>query len=208
MDHRISIGGSLLLAALLLQACSTRSADQQAQSPGCQRGEGALPASATLDGHSGEYALTLVATTGQESGQSTQGHLWLHEQSAELRQYVMLGAEPDPSVSAPLYGAAQVDLEAVGAVLMGDLGSLDPAQPGVLVLERRSESGGLVAVEITLRLGSLSNRRGVVTFDAGYTALQVRSVQEGQFAGEWASGDPNMRAQGYFCAVRTGDARR
>jgi hypothetical protein len=54
-----------------------------------------------------------------------------------------------------------------------------------------------------LRLGADANRRDEVHFDGGYFALTVRRIDEGGFAGSWASAGAEPKATtGYFCATR------
>ncbi|MDH3272785.1 MAG: hypothetical protein OEN56_15710, partial [Gemmatimonadota bacterium] len=55
---------------------------------------------------------------------------------------------------------------------------------------------------IMLRLGSGANRTDQVAFDGAFTALTVRRVSEGMFAGSWRSGVGMDVTEGYFCAVR------
>jgi hypothetical protein len=102
----------------------------------------------------------------------------------------------------PFYGAADVDLAAIDGVSVGNTTSLDPMQPGVLVMERRAVPGQSPAPEIVMRLGSDANRRDRQRFDGGYTALHVRQVGPDRLAGSWSSGVTAERAAGYFCAVR------
>jgi hypothetical protein len=97
-----------------------------------------------------------------------------------------------------LVGTADLALEDVGAVRMGELASLDPAKPGVAVLQH----GEAQAPEITLRLGSLANQVGNVRFDGGYAALRVQWMESGGFGGSWESGARGPEAGGYFCAFR------
>ena len=196
---------SLLLPLLVLTACSAKSGEQQAAAPECAPTEGALAPGATLDGRPGAYALTLVATSGEKSGASTVGKLRLHAQEGELRGYGVAGADPDPNILISMYGAAEVDLEAVGAFHAGELDALDPAQPGVMVLERSGESQGRANKEIVLRLGAAGNRRDVQAFDGAYMALWVSAVSDGGFAGTWRSGLFEKQSRGHFCAVRVGD---
>ena len=104
----------------------------------------------------------------------------------------------------PLRGSAEVALEAVGAVRMGDLGAQDAVAPGIGVYEQRAPGTGVPTVVV--RLGSASNARGPLVFDAGHTTLYVRRIDPDGFAGGWASSAgstfPMREAQGYFCAVR------
>ena len=104
-------------------------------------------------------------------------------------------------MSVPLHGWAAIDLQSVGSLEIGDLGSRDPLSPGVLVLEQRPAFAAAVA--ITLRLGSIANRRtGETAVDGGFTALHVTRVEDsGSFSGTWVSGIHARRVEGHFCAV-------
>ena len=68
------------------------------------------------------------------------------------------------------------------------------------MLEQRPAFAAPVA--ITLRLGSIANRRtGQTAVDGGYTALHVTRVEEsGGFSGTWISGVHAKRVEGHFCA--------
>jgi len=162
-----------------------------------------LPASsaATL---AGEYRLRLVATSGAKKGAATEGTLRLDPQTDALRYRIIPGGARDSTVLHPFYGAADVNLAAIDAVSVGNTTSLDPMQPGVLVMERRAAPGRPPAAEIVIRLGSDANRRDRQRVDGGYTALRVRQVGPGRLAGSWSSGVTGERAAGYFCATRTG----
>ncbi|MEA2725467.1 MAG: hypothetical protein QOH59_3238, partial [Gemmatimonadales bacterium] len=158
-------------------------------------------------GLAGEYRLRLVATSGAKKGAATEGSLRLNPQTDSLRYRSRLGGGRDSTVLHPLYGAADVDLARIDAVSVGSTTSLDPMQPGVLVMQRRTR-GGSPRGEIILRLGSDANRRDRQRFDGGYTALRVRQIGPGRVAGSWASGVRAERAGGYFCATRMeGDGR-
>ena len=101
-------------------------------------------------------------------------------------------------MSTPLFGWVEIELQAVGAVEVGAVGSRD-------VLERRPDAA--VAPQITLRLGSLANlrtERGA--FDGGYLALHVEHLERNSFRGGWVSGVHATRVAGHFCAARV--ARR
>ena len=142
----------------------------------------------------GNYTLRLVATSGGKRGATSAGtvRLMAHDSA---RKHVQL---PDGTTSTtytfPLYGTAEVDLGSVGAIAPGEIGSDDPAAPGVLVIE--SSSG------VLLRLGSEANRTGVRRFDGAYTALQVQQVTDKGFAGTWRSGVATEESGGHFCATR------
>ena len=152
-------------------------------------------------GMAGEYTLTLVASTGPKSGNSTSGTMWLlPTDSAHRHPVSAIGVTPE-GVVIPYFGAVEIGLEDVGALRIGDVSSRDPDEPGVLWLEQRLEpSEG--AVSITLRLGSLANRRGVQEFDGSFTALHVHEVSPDSFAGTWTSGSMGKQTTGYFCASR------
>jgi hypothetical protein len=194
------------LLPVVLVACSANQGGQQVTQPKCVQLEEILSPTATLEGQEGEYALTLVATRGDSAGRTVSGRIWLHRQEEELRRYTPFGADPDPGLTVPLYGAAEIDLDAVGAVHAGELGSLDPARPGSMVLERRGEAEGRSFAEILVRLGAEGNRRDVQAFDAAYMVLWLRAESTEGFAGDWRSGVSGRQSRGYFCAVRVGDA--
>jgi hypothetical protein len=109
----------------------------------------------------------------------------------------------DTTTRYPVAGSADLDPAAIGATRTGDLGSLNPLAPGVLVIERHPPRADAPA-EILLRLGAEANRRGVVRFDGGYFVLTIRRIADRGFAGSWASGTTGPGAEGYFCAERTG----
>ena len=74
---------------------------------------------------------------------------------------------------------------AVGAIRGGDRARADPEAPGVLVIESRTADGPSILV----RFGSDANRRDLIRFDGGFMVLRVREVEDGAFAGTWASGE-------------------
>ena len=95
-------------------------------------------------------------------------------------------ASPRPGDTAyayPFFGTLDADLISIGATAPGDIGSLDPMQPGVLVIERLADTSSKPG-RILLRLGSLANRRDVVRFDGGYTVLRVRELDADGIRGE------------------------
>lgn len=208
MTLPLRVCAALLPVALAAAGCSARQGGQQVSAAGCDAPTGTLAADATMDGRSGEYAVTLVATSGDKSGDRTSGQLRLLEQTDDLREFAPPGVEMDTKVSVPLYGATGLDLDVVGAVAAGDLSSLDPERPGVMVMESRGVRDGAERAMILLRFGSEANRRDVVAFDGAYMVMAVRSMSGGDFAGDWRSGMFGREARGYFCAVRTGDARQ
>jgi hypothetical protein len=144
----------------------------------------------------GEYGFTMVATGGARAGRTASGRLVLMPQDSALSSV--------EGAAQPFRGTADIALDSVGAVRMGDLAAADPSAPGVAVYEQRAPNG---APTVVVRLGSASNARGPQPFDAGHTTLYVRRISDGGLAGGWSSSAgstyPIRRAQGYFCAVRT-----
>lgn len=160
-----------------------------------------LPAASSAEGLAGAYRLRLVATSGAKKGAATEGTLRLDPLTDALRYRTRPGGTRDSTVLHPLYGSAYVDLAVVDAVSVGNTTSLDPMQPGVLVMERHAAPGQPPRAEIMIRLGSDANRRDRQRFDGGYTALRVRQVAPGRITGSWSSGVTAERAAGYFCAT-------
>lgn len=158
----------------------------------CQPVEGALPDGSRVEGLIGEFRLTLVEGAGA-GGRQTAGLLTLWPQADSL---VSVPGYP-ADVSTPLIGSATLDLDAVGAALVGSLESRDPIAPGVLVVRRPHD--------VTLRLGADANRRGEVRFDGAFAALFVQKITASGFRGSWRSGGAEHVAEGYFCAVREGE---
>ena len=174
------------------------SQSQVAVAPACQAAEGDLPMDVSAQTWAGEYRLVMVATTGDSAGRSSSGNMRLMVQSEELQVPPMGSA--DGGTRMPLYGTTDIDLSGILAVEVGALDSDDPVAPGVLVLGRPVERDGGTSTEITIRLGSDANRRGLTRFDGGYTALFVRQASIGGFAGNWASGVTGQLSSGHFCA--------
>ena len=148
----------------------------------------------------GEYLLTMVEEIEAIPSRSAEGVLTLLTQVETLRQFAGSAGGTIPGVTSPLYGSTDVRVEAVGAVRVGDLSSVDTAAPGVLVIESRTGSGPT----ILLRFGSDANRRDLVRFDGGYTVLSVVGIREGGFGGTWSSGTQGPQSSGFFCAILKG----
>jgi hypothetical protein len=184
----VALAGATLLAG---SGCQSRrpTPDPMSCSPATSSSGLGTPAEKLA----GVYRLKLVATEGAKAGHSSEGTLLLQPYEGSLRE-VTVGGIRDTAASYVHYGRADVDLDAVGAVSPGELGSLDPMRPGVVVIRRKGA--------ITLRLGSAANRRNVARFDGGYMALRVGAAAADRFAGSWMSGIGTQRSGGYFCAVR------
>jgi hypothetical protein len=180
-------------AVLLLNAAACQSRRSEPDPMSCAASGDSTTPQIKAEQLAGVYRLKLVATHGSKAGQSTEGTLQLRPYDSSLRS-VTIGGIRDTAASYVLYGSAGLDLDAVDAVRPGNLESTDPQQPGALVIERKGR--------ITIRLGSEANRRGVVRYDGGYTALRVADGGPDRFVGSWSSGLGSRRSSGYFCANR------
>ena len=194
-----------------LAACATGMQEEPsvpAAPADCVEQDGSLDSGVTLREAAGSFRLTLVTGSGDGRQRATTGTLHLQPNPPDLRSLAAEDAATDEAVSVPLYGWAAVALQPVGALEVGDLGSQDPLSPGVLVLEQRPAYAAPVA--ITLRLGSVANRRdGRTAVDGGYTALHVTRVEEsGGFSGTWTSGVHGRRVEGHFCVIPAPGGRR
>lgn len=156
----------------------------------CERPSGVLSETASLVGMTGEFAFTMVDGSGGETPRTASGSLALLDQEEGLGSL--------SAVSTPLYGTADIDLEAVGAHRVGELSSDDAYSPGVLVMEDEGPDGP----RIRLRLGSIANTRDLLTFDGGYTILTVQELDEDGFTGTWRSAAQGPLSEGWFCAQR------
>jgi hypothetical protein len=184
--------GIVTVGVLTISACGSQKAEVDL--PQCGPREGVLPTTVRAEDLAGEYDLLLVARSGEGTGGRVAGELVLHPYMTPR----------EPAVPFRLTGTANISLEQVGAVRLGDLMSRDTTAPGVAVLERRVGMAGGEVSEITLRLGSLANQRNNTRFDGAYTALRVTWVDVVGFGGTWASGVAGPESEGYFCAFRKG----
>jgi TonB family protein len=148
----------------------------------------------------GDYALTVVATSGFRRDTIAYGTLRLRPTDVQYRR------APNPEVTYPLYGSADIDLGPLGPIsLESPPTSRDPEHPGVTGVHFEA------SLKTTLVLGT-GLPKGV-TFDAG-VLLDVFSIDSLGFSGRWKDGgaqqslDPNHpryrapRLEGYFCARR------
>ena len=191
------VRGVLALTVAGVAACGGgRGAQDRAA---CEPSTGELGAEATAAALVGSYSLTLVATAGAAAGDTVVGTLELQPYSPEMQQLPGPGGAAHPDFVAPLFGTADIDLDAVGARTPGRLGSADPNMPGVMVIE-----GTGVPQSIILRFGSDANHRDQQAFEGTYTVLDVREISDGGFRGSWRSGLTTTEAQGFFCAVAGG----
>ena len=197
----MSRGRRGVIVALSAVACHSAKPEAQPAVDPCRPSTGALPASTTADSLAGEYHLYLAATSGAAAGRSTDATLRLRPVGDSAARTVIVLGIRDTTSRSPLVGTSDLDPAAVGAVGTGSLAAEDPDAPGVLVIERHPPRAD-APVEIMLRLGAEANRRGVVRYDGGYFALNVRSIGPAGFAGTWSSGGGGAGAEGYFCADR------
>jgi hypothetical protein len=191
----------LWLFLTALAGCHRPPAEEQVAAKGkpCEAPSDSLTAVTTLGKAQGHYRLTMAATAGKQKGARVDGRLRLAPNDARHLFRSRLGGTRDTVTRYPLYGSADIDLGAVDAVKPGELSSFNPDLPGVLAIETPKS--------VMLRLGTESNRPGVVRFDGGYTVLRVQRVQGDGFDGTWNSGASMPVAGGYFCAVRMADSR-
>jgi hypothetical protein len=195
-----------ILALAIVTGCAPQpgQADPKGQvkAEACAPVSTELPADATAEGLAGEYALRMVATSGEKNGSSVDGRLQLQPHDSSMRHLALPGGVSDTATSVPLYGMADIDLSGLGAKYAGDLASVDPTRPGVAVFLSSSPSAS--GSRIMMRMGSDANRRDVLRFDGAYTVLRVRQISKDGFAGNWESGAPLPQSGGYFCATRSG----
>ena len=166
-------------ALMALTACGGGNASGS-DPEACAPLEAAADSTLRADGMAGDYTVRLVATTGAKRGATSAGTVRLMAHDSARQHIVLPDGTTSTTYAFPLYGTGEIDLAPVGATAPGEIGSDDPAAPGVLVIE---SSGGVL-----LRLGSEANRTGVRRFDGAYTALQVRQITDKGFAGTWRSG--------------------
>ena len=146
----------------------------------------------------GTFQLRMVATEGKAKDTAAVGTLTLAARAEADR---MPGGARDTAFAFPLYGGASLDLASIGAITPGDAALVDPARPGVLVIERLSDS--LTAPgRVLLRFGADANTGEPRRIEGAYTVLRVARLSKDEFAGSWDSGAPMLEARGYFCAVR------
>ncbi len=188
MTGRRSLWGTLLIAGSA--ACGGSRPDEIPTAevlPACAPVSGRVEESETMAYMAGRYRLSLI----QDGGRAQAfGVLDLEQTPDEFRDW---GASV-----ATLSGSASIDLTEAGAWTLEGLDRQDPAGPGVLVLEAPGSAGP----SITLRFGSVANRRDNTPFDGAATALNILLIEGNRFAGSWQSSLGVERVEGYFCAER------
>ena len=180
--------------------------------PSCGAATESLPLSATSAGMAGRYRLVFVATSGPLAGSVAWGRLelWRPDTSSHF-QYIAPGVVDVDRAMEGFHGVTDVPLERVGALRDGDPRSRDPFHPGVLVKEfstevRNPATGQEEWVKhIRLTIGSVANRRDVVSLDSLPPELETRRLDGGGFAGVWQSSRAGVATGGHFCAFRETD---
>lgn len=189
-------GTVALLAAAACAGCMASNPGESVEGGGaapradaasCMPVERSLASGATMAGMAGRYDLVLVRPGDRPA--AADGSVTLRDQPS--------GSQEIWGASTPLLGSTDVELDAVGALKVGDPMSEDPEAPGVLVLEQDRSDGR----SVILRLGSEANRRDQLRFDGAYTVLRVHRIDADGFSGSWESGSSDVRSLGHFCAV-------
>ncbi len=199
----------LWLGPLILAAASAGCAANQArEGPECTPppDEAELVAGVRGGNLAGSYRVVLVGTSADYSDRQIEGTLELLPQDSALQSLALPGGLPVTGARMPLYGALDAAIEQVGGMRLGKATLLDPARPGVAVLEQVTQSEIGSVTSIIMRVGSDANNRDLVRFDGGFMALYVQEITPEGFRGSWASGVRGPEHEGYFCAFRLSDA--
>jgi hypothetical protein len=158
-------------------------AEQQSSasmSPACSPITTALDAGANIESMVGDFRVTLVATSGANTGRRVSGPLTLGKSGT----------------AGSLSGTMTVSLDSIGATAPGPR-PIDGRYSAVAL--QWSGTGG--ARQITLRLGN--STPGAI--EGAHMALSVKALSTTRFAGSWtsANGQPMApEAVGYFCGER------
>jgi hypothetical protein len=178
--------------------------DGYRQQPLCDKRPDTLAVGSTARQLAGEYHFVILGTAGAAEGKSASGTLRLWSPPESVQTVRRFDGKPNRFLMISLIGTAAIDLSKVGGLVDGELTSSDPLAPGVAVEELNATFQGKPFTEITLRLGSAGNRRGVLRFDGPYNALYVDRFDSTGFAGRWHAslGYTDYKAEGHFCAWR------
>ena len=176
-----------LLAVVLAIACSTPRNPENAPvttqtAAACTPLIEAPRDSIPLSSISGNFRLTLVATSGVRSGHSASGDLRLDAPSSPARGT----------------GTVAIALDSVGAR------AADGTSDGRHAVESLVWSAASGAPRTTVRIGVLDPPVGTRVIEGPYTALTARRATTDGFAGTWESAMPDGTgtARGHFCAQR------
>jgi len=174
-----------------------------------------VAAGATID--TGQYTLTVSATSGPSEGASARGSLWLRSTTAAFDSAAKAGAPwPAYSPDVPLYGATDADLvgasalpaaAATGSGVPGPR-SFDPRRPGVLVWRHVNAARDDAEWRLYIATPANGSQRCIAEGDCDASAragsgvvFDIHKVTASGFAGSWQL-DAASRARGYFCAAR------
>ena len=141
----------------------------------------------------GTYALAVIATGGYGDDTVSYGRLWLAPTDAEHRR--ALWPSGPPSMTTPLYGWSDIDLEVLGHVtLVYSPSSQDMDRPGVQVIHNAEEMNLALLFGAAITPTSFTLGAGVL-----FLVFQVDSLG---FAGRWHGDRRLPLTHGYFCAER------
>ena len=154
----------------------------------------------------GRYILTLVDTFGRTQPLRMRGRLWLAATAADDSSPGTRATLPaDDTREHPFAGATDFPFDSlkipglVWAPGAPPQQSLDPIQPGVLVVHRNHAS--LVAdPDFVLQVGTRANDRGRQVSDSGGVAFAIRGGSGDGFWGMWGARAAGKARRGFFCA--------
>ncbi|GEM_PF-3461021 len=198
--------------AVSLEPMEARAQPRPTRCEPVSRRDAVLPG-ALID--TGQYVLTLVATTGRSQGASVRGNLWLRSTTEAHDSLVVAGVRRPVRDTArvPLYGALTVDLAGVsapvpyGGAVVPDPRSFDPRRPGVIVTRRLDSAGGSLDWQLLIATRANDRRRcdsggpcmDRAPDDGPGVVLAIHKHDGGGFAGSWRP-VAGTETGGYFCA--------
>jgi hypothetical protein len=166
----------------------------------------------------GEYTMTMVATTGPSAGASVTGRLWLVSTTTARDSEILAGAHKPLGDTArvPLYGASNADFFGVSALTTHSTQiaprsqSFNPLRPGVIVSHLvDGDPAWVLLIETTANDRTACDSADACTATRPTTgpgvALEVHKITRNGFAGIWHTVDQGSvnAAKGYFCAAPT-----
>lgn len=168
----------------------------------CQVAPSRVPIeAAAVEALAGRYRLHMISDA--EPGDRVSGLLDLRVPGAGPPDAGPPGAPAAPS----LIGASDIVPAEVGAVVPGDLASMDESAPGVGAYVFAPDPARPTEMMAVLRMGTESNRRDRQRFDGAHTTLRITSIAADRFGGTWSSAVGADEMSGGFCAVRSWPGR-
>ena len=152
---------------------------------------------ASVEALAGRYRLYMDSDA--EPGEPVSGLLELAVPGAGPTGAAPSGAPAVPS----LVGASDIVAAEVGAVVPGELASIDESAPGVGAYVFAPDPERPTDMMAVLRMGTDSNRRDRQRFDGAHTTLRITSIAADWFGGTWSSAVGVDETSGGFCAVRS-----